>query len=75
MYLVFNNVIEKIVQLYKYHGMNSFETKKARENAINNKDMQHFNCRSDDAAPNLSDSLFLKIFEKNKFEHIQASDF
>ena len=29
--------------------------------------------RSDDAAPNLSDSLFLKIFEKNKFEHIQVS--
>jgi hypothetical protein len=30
------------------------------------------NFRSDDAAPNLSDSLFLKIFEKNKFEHIQV---
>ncbi len=29
--------------------------------------------RSDDAAPNLTDSLFQKIFDKNKFENVQAS--
>ena len=28
--------------------------------------------RSDEAAPNLSDSLFLKIFEKNKFQNIEV---
>ena len=28
--------------------------------------------RSDEAAPNLTDSLFLKIFEKNSFSKVQV---
>ncbi|XP_023341159.1 uncharacterized protein LOC111711133 [Eurytemora carolleeae] len=31
-----------------------------------------FSLRSDEAAPNLTDSLFLKIFEKNSFSKVQA---
>eukprot|EP00090_Calanus_glacialis_P003393 TRINITY_DN12513_c0_g1_i1.p1 TRINITY_DN12513_c0_g1~~TRINITY_DN12513_c0_g1_i1.p1 ORF type:complete len:570 (-),score=148.82 TRINITY_DN12513_c0_g1_i1:78-1787(-) len=30
-----------------------------------------YSLRSDEAAPNLTDSLFLKIFDKNKFENLQ----
>ena len=33
-----------------------------------------FSGRGDDTVPNLTDSLFVKIFEKNKFSRIEVGD-
>ena len=41
----------------------------------NSSGSNQLNCcsgRGDDTVPNLTDSLFVKIFEKNKFSHIEV---
>ena len=41
-------------------------------NAPGSYQLNCFSGRGDDTVPNLTDSLFVKIFEKNKFSHIEV---
>ena len=43
-------------------------------NAPGSYQLNCFSGRGDDTVPNLTDSLFVKIFEKNKFSRIEVGD-